>query len=196
MRVLVRYFLRGLVVIVPVFITLYVVYTLFMWVDSLLPFSFPGPGVLVALVLTTLIGYLASNFVTRRLFDWMEAGLTRIPFVSIIYRSIKEITDAFVGDHPRFQQPVRIRFSDETDTYFVGFLTQEQVEVGSDEEEYVAVYLPWSYNVGGNLIVVPTRLVEPLPASSSRVMTYVMSGGLAQGGDAKESVVRRTGEHQ
>jgi len=191
MRSLIRYFLRGLVVIVPVVITLYVVYTLFMWVDSLLPFSFPGPGVLVALVLTTLIGYLASNFVTRRLFDWMEAGLTRIPFVSIIYRSIKEITDAFVGDHPRFQRPVRIRFSDETDTYFVGFLTQEQVEVGSDDEEYVAVYLPWSYNVGGNLIIVPARLVEPLPASSSRIMTYVMSGGLAKGDDP-DLITRRT----
>jgi uncharacterized membrane protein len=190
MRVLIRYFLRGLVVIVPIVITLYVVYTLFMWVDSLLPFSFPGPGVLVALVLTTLIGYLASNFVTRRLFDWMEAGLTRIPFVSVIYRSIKEITDAFVGDHPRFQRPVRLRFSDETDTYFVGFLTQDQVEVGG-EEEYVAVYLPWSYNVGGNLIIVPARLVEPLPASSSRVMTYVMSGGLAQGGDADRPIMRR-----
>ncbi|NBB74959.1 MAG: DUF502 domain-containing protein [Bacteroidetes bacterium] len=190
MRVLARYFLRGLVVIVPLVITLYVVYALFTWVDSLLPFSFPGPGVLVALVLTTLTGYLASNFLTRRLFDWMEAGLTRIPFVSVIYRSIKEITDAFVGDHPRFQRPVRLRFSDETDTYFVGFLTQEQVEVGG-EEEYVAVYLPWSYNIGGNLIVVPARLVEPLPASSSRVMTYVMSGGLAEGGDADWPVMRR-----
>jgi uncharacterized membrane protein len=188
---LIRYFLRGLVVIVPVVITLYVVYALFMWVDSLLPFSFPGPGVLVALVLTTLIGYLASNFVTRRLFDWMEAGLTRIPFVSIIYRSIKEITDAFVGDHPRFQRPVRIRFSDETDTYFIGFLTQEQVDVDEDAEEFVAVYLPWSYNVGGNLIIVPSRLVEPLPASSSRVMTYVMSGGLAKGDDP-DNITRRT----
>jgi uncharacterized membrane protein len=180
MRSLARYFLRGLVVIVPVVITLYVVYSLFMWVDSLLPFSFPGPGFLVVLALTTLIGYLASNFLTRRLFDWVDRGLTRVPFVSTIYRSIKEVTDAFVGGQAKFQRPVRIRFSDETPTYLVGFITQDDVPLNKEGgEQYVAVYLPWSYNIGGNLIVVPTRLVEPLPASSARVMTYVMSGGLA-----------------
>lgn len=181
MRVLVRHFLRGLVVIVPVVITLYVVYSLFMWIDSLLPFSFPGPGFVVALVLTTLIGYLASNFLTRRLFEWVDRGLMRVPFVSVIYRSIKEVTDAFVGDQAKFQRPVRIRLSDETSTYFVGFLTQEDVLVHDDEEPFVAVYLPWSYNIGGNLIIVPARLVEPLPESSAKVMTYVMSGGLAHG---------------
>ncbi len=191
MRVLVRYFLRGLVVIVPVVITLYVVYSLFMWIDSLLPFSFPGPGFVVALVLTTLIGYLASNFLTRRLFDWMDRGLTRVPFVSTIYRSIKEVTDAFVGDQTKFQQPVRIRFSDETDTYFVGFLTQDDVPVHEDTEEpFVAVYLPWSYNIGGNLIIVPARLVEPLPESSAKVMTYVMSGGLARGKEPTDRASR------
>ena len=88
MRALVRHFLRGLVVIVPVVITLYVVYALFTWIDSLLPFSFPGPGFAVALTLTTLIGYLASNFLTRRFFEWVDRGLARLPFVSIIYRSI------------------------------------------------------------------------------------------------------------
>ena len=191
MRVLARYFLRGLVVIVPVAITLYVVYTLFMWIDSLLPFSFPGPGFLLALVLTTLIGYLASNFLTRRLFDWMDRGLLRVPFISTIYRSIKEVTDAFVGDQTKFQRPVRIRFSDETSTYFVGFLTQEDVLVDDDtEESFVAVYLPWSYNIGGNLIIVPARLVEPLPESSAKVMTYVMSGGLAHGKAPDDLMVR------
>lgn len=177
MRFLIRYFLRGLVIIVPLGITFYVVYTLFAWVDSLLPFSFPGPGFLVALALTTLIGYLASNFVTRRLFDWIETGLTRVPFVSIVYRSIKDVTNAFVGGRPRFQRPVRVRFSTDAESYLIGFLTQEEVAF-DDETSYVAVYLPWSYNIGGNLIVVPADLVEPLPASSSRVMTFVMSGGL------------------
>ena len=185
MRFLIRYFLRGLAVIVPLGITLYVAYALFAWVDSLLPFSFPGPGFLVALVLTTLIGYLASNFVTRRLFDWMEAGLIRVPFVSIVYRSIKDIMDAFVGERPRFQRPVRVRFSDGTSSYLIGFVTQEAVNFDG-EEPYVAVYLPWSYNVGGNLVVVPAHLVEPLPIPSSRVMTFVMSGGLTKGGSADD----------
>ena len=182
MRALVRHFLRGLVVIVPVVITLYVVYALFTWIDSLLPFSFPGPGLAVALTLTTLIGYLASNFLTRRFFEWVDRGLARLPFVSIIYRSIKEVTDAFVGDQTKFQRPVRVRLSDETSTYFTGFLTQENVAVDDDAvEPFMAVYLPWSYNIGGNLIIVPARLVEPLPESSAKVMTYVMSGGVAHG---------------
>ena len=135
MRALVRHFLRGLVVIVPVVITLYVVYALFTWIDSLLPFSFPGPGFAVALTLTTLIGYLASNFLTRRFFEWVDRGLARLPFVSIIYRSIKEVTDAFVGDQTKFQRPVRVRLSDETSTYFTGFLTQENVAVDDDAVE-------------------------------------------------------------
>lgn len=189
MRFLVRYFLRGLVIVVPLGITFYVVYVLFAWVDSLLPFSFPGPGFLVALALTTLIGYLASNFVTRRLFDWIEAGLTRVPFVSIIYRSIKDITDAFVGEQPRFQRPVRVRFSDDASASMIGFVTQESVHFDG-EEPYVAVYLPWSYNVGGHLIIVPAHLVEPLPIASARVMPFVMSGGLTRGGGSDDPLAQ------
>ena len=69
-----------------------------------------------------------------------------------------------------------------TSTYFTGFLTQENVAVDDDAvEPFMAVYLPWSYNIGGNLIIVPARLVEPLPESSAKVMTYVMSGGVAHG---------------
>mgnify|MGYP001944997927 CR=1 FL=1 len=189
MRFLVRYFLRGLVIVVPLGITFYVAYALFAWVDSLLPFSFPGPGFLVALALTTLIGYLASNFVTRRLFDALDAVLMRVPFVSIIYRSIKDITDAFVDEQPRFHRPVRVRFSDDASSYLIGFVTQEPVSFDG-EEPYVAVYLPWSYNVGGNLIVVPAHLVEPLPIPSARVMTFVMSGGLTKGGSAADPLAR------
>ena len=177
MRRLIQYFLRGLVILVPLGITGYVFYALFTWVDRLLPFSYPGLGFGIVLVLTVLIGYLASNFITRRLFEWIERGITRIPFVSVVYRAVREITNAVVGDKPRFQQPVRVQVAAGADAYLIGFLTEEHMGLDASEE-HVAVYLPWSYNIGGHLIVVPPERVQPLEASAPRVMSFVMSGGL------------------
>lgn len=177
MRRLTQYFLRGLVILVPLGITGYVFYALFTWVDRLLPFAYPGPGFVIVLAVTLLIGYLASNFVTRRLFDWMEAGITRIPFVSVVYRSVRDITDAVVGDKPHFKQPVRVQIAPESNAYLIGFLTEEHTGL-EGLDHHVAVYLPWSYNVGGHLVIVPPEQVHPVDASASQVMSFVMSGGL------------------
>ncbi len=178
MRRLIQYFLRGLVILVPLGITGYVFYALFTWVDRLLPISYPGLGFGIVLAATLLIGYLASNFVTRRVFEWIERGIARIPFVSVVYRAVREITSAVVGDEPRFQAPVRVRLSSEGEAYLFGFLTEERMGPPGDPDGQVAVYLPWSYNIGGHLLVVPAEQVEQLEISAPRVMSFVLSGGL------------------
>ncbi len=75
MHLFIRYFVRGLIVIVPIALTAWVLYQVFIWFDSLVPFAIPGTGFALTIAVITTIGFLASNIVTRKLFDVNRADL-------------------------------------------------------------------------------------------------------------------------
>ena len=182
MNRLIAYFFRGLVVLVPVVVTAYVFYLLFTSIDELLPFAVPGMGFLVAVGAVLFIGWMASNLVTNRLFRWMEKGLARVPVVNTVYGAVKEVTSAVLGDGPRFQHPVRVDLVPGQEMYMLGFVTNEDLAF-LDAEEHVAVYLPQAYNIGGQVILVPTDRIEDVSVNNTQVMSFLISGGLA-GGDS------------
>jgi len=110
---LTRYFLRGLLVVVPVGLTIYVFFRVLDWVDGLrkIPqlqpyLDFPGMGVLLTLVLITLAGALATNFLAQQALKLLEGWVGRLPVVKLVYNSIRDLTDAFVGPNKSFDQPV------------------------------------------------------------------------------------------
>jgi uncharacterized membrane protein len=171
------YFLRGLLVLTPLAVTCYVIYSIFFFLDGLIPVPFPGIGILMVIGLITFVGYLASLFFTRPLFEWFERGLYRIPLVSLLYTSIKDLMSAFVGDKKKFSSPVVVQISESVSR--LGFLTQENLTV-IELPEMVAVYFPHSYNVSGNVFLVKRELVTPLRgAKSSDVMKFMVSGGVS-----------------
>ena len=90
-RKLLAYFFRGLLFLTPVAITGYIVYELFLFLDNLIPVPIPGIGILMVLALITFVGYLASLFFAKPLFDWFERGVFKIPFVNLLYTSIKDL---------------------------------------------------------------------------------------------------------
>lgn len=180
MNRLATFFFRGLVVLVPVAATVYVFYLLFTTIDQLLPFAVPGVGVLVAVGAVLLIGWLASNIITNRLFGWMDRGLSRLPLVNTVYRAIKEVTTAVLGDSPRFHHPVRVEIVPEEEIYMLGFVTRSDLEfLGTGD--HVSVYLPQAYNIGGLVILVQSDRIEPVDVDHTRVMSFLISGGLAGG---------------
>ncbi len=171
------YFLRGLLFATPVVITAYIIYQTILFLDNLIPVPIPGIGILMVLGLITFVGYLASLFFAKPLFDWFERGLFKIPLVNIIYTSIKDLMGAFVGDKKKFNAPVIVQINETLSR--LGFITQENMGV-IGEENLVAVYFPHSYNVSGNVFLVPRDKVRSLEGvKSSDVMKFMISGGVS-----------------
>ena len=177
MRRLANYFLRGLVLVVPLAITIYVCYFVFTRIDGWLGFRLTGLGFLVTIALITLIGFLGSNLITRGLVAIVDSALGRLPFVRLLYNSTKDLLNAFVGDQRRFDKPVLVRLHADSEARVVGFVTQDSLShLGLPG--YSAVYVPQSYNFAGNLIVFPHAQIEPIDASSADVMAFIVSGGV------------------
>lgn len=189
MRRLLNYFLRGLVVLAPLAITLWITYEIFRRVDGLLGLPIPGLGFIVTVVGITLFGFLASNLITRGWLATLEGIFARLPFVRLLYSSTKDLLDAFVGEKRRFDRPVAVTLTPGGTVKALGFVTRHSLD-SLGLPGYVAVYLPQSYNFAGNLILVPTTQVQAVPADSSDVMTFIVSGGVS-GGDATASAVGR-----
>jgi uncharacterized membrane protein len=179
MKRFVGYFLNGLIFTAPAALTIYVVWAIFTTVDGWLRFPIPGVGFLITLGLITLVGFLASNFLVSRLLEWVENLLERLPGVRLLYSGIKDVTGAFVGEKKRFQQPVVVTLDPVAGSKAIGFLTQDSLEeLGMPD--HVTVYLPFSYSFAGQLLVFPRDRVTPLAAPSAKVMTFVVSGGVAE----------------
>lgn len=173
----IRYFVRGLIVVVPVVLTAWVLVQVFIWIDSLVPFAIPGTGFALTMMTIVTIGFLASNIVTKKIFDVIEVLFSRAPIARILYVSIRDFVEAFVGDRKKFNRPVLVRLASEVQA--VGFLTREDLTVLGIRDR-VAVYFPQSYNFAGNLLVVSTSSIEPLAADPARVMAFVVSGGVSE----------------
>jgi uncharacterized membrane protein len=177
MKRLVRYFLKGLLFLVPLVATIYFVYFVFIKIDSILPFDIPGLGFVAIILTITLVGMIASNFLTRRLVGWVDNVFTRLPLVKMIYTSIKDLINAFVGDKKSFNKPVLVTLAPGGNIQAIGFVTRESLD-NLGLSEHVAVYLPQSYNFAGNLVVVPKGQVSPISADSGDVMAFIVSGGI------------------
>ncbi len=179
MRHLLRYFLQGLLVFVPSVLTIAIVVFVFRAVDAWMGLPVPGAGFLATIALIVVIGALASNFVTKRLFELVEGVFRRLPFVKLLYSAIRDVTDAFVGERKGFERPVFVTLDESSGLKAVGFLTRDSLD-GAGLPGHVGVYLPQSYNFAGQLLVVPRRLVTPLSARGADAMAFIVSGGAAE----------------
>jgi len=175
MRQLTKYFLNGLAFLVPVVATIYVVYAVFVKIDKLYEFPVPGMGFLLTMVIITVIGFLASNFLTRWAVGIVDKMMRRLPLVKMIYSSVKDLIYAFVGERKGFGSPVAVSLGGGVKA--LGFVTCESLDKLGMKDE-VAVYLPQSYNFAGNLIIVPREQVTALDAESGDLMAFIVSGGI------------------
>jgi uncharacterized membrane protein len=183
MKRFLRYFLRGLVFVIPVSFTIYVIYSCITWIDNLLPRLlnlkwFPGEGLLIVVLIITAVGYLGSSLIAKPMFSTIENYIYKIPLINLIYSSTKDIVGAFVGDKKKFGHPVLVKWNGETQAYRIGFITQEDLKY-IDQIDKVAVYFPDSYNISGNLFILPREHILIINAPSSEVMKFVVSGGVS-----------------
>lgn len=176
-----KYFVRGLIYLVPTALTFYLLYEVFVFIDEILPFNLPpGFGVLIMVVLITLVGYLGSTLITDRIKDYLEKIIKRTPLISVIYSSIKDLITAFVGQKKSFSKPVMVKLYENSKIARVGFVTDEDLSELQIKDDLIAVYIPHSYNISGNLYLVPKSYITPLDVKSAELMKYAVSGGVVR----------------
>ena len=172
-----NYFLRGLVVVAPLALTLYVCALIFTTIDSWLGLRIRGVGFLLTLVLITIVGFMASSLVTRSMLSALDRVLDRLPFVRLLYSSAKDMLDAFVGEKRRFDKPVLVSLSGDGSLKVLAFLTSDSL-VSLGVVDHVSVYMPQSYGFAGHILVVPASRGERINADPARVMAFIISGGV------------------
>jgi uncharacterized membrane protein len=184
MKKLVNYFLKGLVVFVPMALTVFLLIWAFTSLDAVFRTAFriniPGVGLLLTVSLIVVIGFIASNFLGKRLFAFLEKIFTGLPLVKLLYSAVKDMIEAFAGEKKSFDKPVIATVVPGGAAKVVGFITQGSLE-NFGLSDYVAVYLPQSYNFAGNVLLFPKESVKPLSIESSQAMAFIVSGGISKG---------------
>ncbi len=178
-------FFQGLLYLVPIAVTLYVLVFVVRFADSLfagipLVNKIPGMGLIITLVAITLAGYLGSRFLTTPVVSLFNRTLDRVPFIKLIYTSVRDLMKAFVGEKRKFDKPAIVCMDAQGINHRLGFVTKESMnDLGLDG--MVAVYCPYPYSVMGDLIVVPAKQVRLLHGVNAvELMKMVVSGGVTE----------------
>jgi uncharacterized membrane protein len=177
---LLSYFLQGIIIVVPlvaVGLTGRYLYDLFTRYEIL---GHSWITVVIILGGVLLIGMLGRLIFLRPIFGLFDELMSNTPGVKFVYTSIKDLMEAFVGEKKRFTKPVLVNLIDSTQLQRFGFVTEEDLNLlGPDFAGKVAVYIPMSYSVSGNLYIVPGHLLTPLPGvEPAELMKYILSGGV------------------
>lgn len=190
MRRLWNTFLKGLAAVLPVGLTVYVVFWLATTAESVLggPLRawlpedtyWPGLGLLAAFLLILLMGVLVDAYVVRRLFRYGESILARIPIVKTIFGAFKDFSRFLPagGKGRDLKRVVLWRFGT---AQLVGFVTEEQVNpklFGGDDVDLVAVYFPMSYQIGGYTLYLHKDELRETDLSVEEAMRLVLIGGV------------------
>ncbi len=181
MRTIVKYFLRGLLICVPILVTVFILLWAFTGLDKvfrdLLGIPIPGLGILARISAIFVIGLIASNFLGKKLFGIVENIFKKLPLVKLLYGSIKDIVEAFAGEQKKFDKPV-IASLGASGAKVMGFVTNQTLE-NLGLTDYVAVYLPQSYNFAGNVLLFKKDSIQSLDIDSSKAMSFIVSGGVS-----------------
>ncbi len=185
---LLRSFLQGLLLLSPIAITAFVLYSVFDSVDKMVPWiPQRGVGFMLIIAVVTVIGYFGTRFfIGRWLFDAFEYVMKHTPGVKFLYTSIRDVVKSFVGDKKLFDTPVWVSVNLNPEIWRIGFMTQSDMSDFGMKDK-VAVYLPHSYAISGWVIVTDTKNIKPATEmSASEAMKFAVSGGITTVDDDEE----------
>jgi len=202
MKLLGKRFLTGLAAVLPLALTIYLLYWLAASAESVLGhlirlvlpsgFYWPGMGLIAGVILVLSAGVLMEAWFVRTLFGWAEALLYRTPVIRTVYGSFRDLM-GFVSSsrESEFRQVVAVRVPlGDMDLRLLGFVTRNDLSelsrsLGADDQ--IAVYLPMSYQIGGHTVMVSRGSVEPVDMSMQEAMRFVLTAGIATGGSGRTS---------
>ncbi|MBX2901997.1 MAG: DUF502 domain-containing protein [Chitinophagales bacterium] len=185
-RKLITYFVRGLLLVAPVFVTFYAIWFMFSWLDNnvtdvtelIIGKRIRGIGIAILFLLITFIGLLGSTVILQPLLVFIEDLLERTPLVKDIYGSMRDFIEAFLGNKAKFKHPVTVEVGKGTGIFRIGFITQKDLNSIKIADK-VAVYLPFSYSIAGYVVLVNKEQVQPLEGvTPAEAMKFILSGGV------------------
>lgn len=188
-------FFKGLFLLVPFFLTIFIIWQTFNYIDNLtvgilkqlnIPY-FKGLGMILTILFILMVGFIGGSLIFKPIVAWMDKQLGNLPLVKLIYTSLKDFMSAFVGKKKKFSEAVLVRSSPDTEFYKLGFITQNDLNFLGLPDYMVAVYFPHSYAFSGNLWIVPSHLVSKVDMPASQAMKFIVSGGVS-GGESEEDL--------
>lgn len=188
MKKISQLFFQGLIAILPIALTLYLLFWLASLAESVLggllrsvfpdSWYWPGTGIIAGILFILGIGLLLDAYVFRQIAKSMESWLTKIPLINTIYNSIRDIADFASGSKDgKLQKVVLVRLDD--DVRVMGFVTREGFTLG-EHENLTAVYVPMSYQIGGFTLFLPPSKFEHLDMKVKDAMHFALTGGVAK----------------
>ena len=202
------YFLAGLLVVVPLGVTFFVITAILKLIDRLLiiipprflpdtylPFKIPGFGLVLAIVLIMVTGILVKNYIGRRVVDFGEYILSRIPLVRPVYVAVKQLIQAMFGDTPyAFKRAILVEYP-RKGVWAIAFVTGKTYEeiVEKTNKKMINVFLPTTPNpTSGFYLVIPEEDTIPLDISVEDAFKLLISGGVVEpGGQVTPSLFGR-----
>lgn len=191
MKSLGKIFLTGLLTVLPVLATAYLLIWLLATVESflgrplmwLIPDNYyrAGMGLVVAVAAIFLVGVLMRAYIVQRMFGWTERLLLEVPLVKSIYSALRDFFGLFAGDEGEGRLQVVTVTLPGTDMRVMGFVTRDDLSdlpPGLRDAGEVAVYLPMSYQVGGYTVFMPRERLTPVPISREEAMRFVLTAGV------------------
>jgi len=186
-----RKILTGLITMLPVVLTLYLLYWLAVSAESVLGgvmrmmlpenLYWPGMGVAGGLIVVFLVGLLMRVYVIQWLFARGEQILYRMPLIKSVYRAIRDFFNYFSPtEEKEFEQVVAVSLG-ATGMEIIGFVTQanpERLPKDFRGKDSILVYLPLSYMIGGYAVLVPRSAVRPLDMNMEEAMRFTLSAGV------------------
>lgn len=193
--------LTGLITILPVILTLYLLYwfivTTELFLDGLISsfisetYYWPGMGFVVGMTVAFFVGILMHTLVAQKLLLNVEKMVKRVPLVKSIYLSIRDLLDYFSAENKSsFEQVVAIQWGD-TGMQIVGLVTQTnaaQMPTGLSQSDDILVYIPMSYGIGGFAVLVPRASTRPLNMSMEEAMRFALTAGVTGASSINQSV--------
>lgn len=189
-RALINYFIKGLLIVVPLGAAFFLIFWIIARIDTMLnlssefwvdshgkPLYIPGLGILTVIVVIMVAGVLVTNVITLPIKKWAIRWLNRLPLFKFLYSSIKDLTEAFVGEEKKFNEPVVVEVN-EFGLKKIGFLVQKDLAKLNLPGE-VAVYFPYSYSFAGQVIIISSDKIKPLDKNAADMMKFVISGGVS-----------------
>jgi uncharacterized membrane protein len=201
-----NYFLTGLILVAPAYITISLTWWFINWVDDLvrpfipvvyrpetyLPVKIPGTGLIIAFITLTLFGFLTANFVGRKLVEAGENILNRMPVVRPIYNSLKQIFQTLFGKGgSSFRRVGLVEFPSPGMWSLVFLSNPASAEIAARLPgiEHVAAFMPCTPNpTTGFFFYVARRDVIDLDITVEAAMTLLMSAGMVQPGDQQQKL--------
>ena len=176
-----RRFVNGLILLVPIVISLLVVSEVLHFTEGVLgkhlPFYFPGLGIITVVLGIYFVGWISSYWIMRRMIHYGEVLLGKIPVVKFIYNSVKHLSTAVFESNNMFDHVVLVPFHQ---SKALGFIMADVPPVLKEKlgDDYVCVFVPWSLNMtsGTNLFVRKQDVIY-LDISSESALQYMLTAG-------------------